>query len=184
MAAGDKSRKSVSKVGPKVKSETKARRGPTTLGQSIEHVTNRTMARRGFNEASIATRWPEIVGRPLCDHSRPFRIVFPRGERRGGTLHLTVTGAFAPEVTHLSPQIIERINGYFGYSAVDRLELHHGSVAPSAAAPPKTPGQGTGTPPPPDGALAATIAKVEDPDLRAALGRLAGAHAASRQADD
>jgi hypothetical protein len=184
MAAGDETRKLGQKAGSKARPKAKARRGPTTLGQSIEQVTNRTMARRGFNEASIATRWPEIVGRPLCDHCRPFRIVFPRGERRGGTLHLTVTGAFAPEVTHLSPQIIERINGYFGYGAVDRLELHHGTVAPSAAAPPKKSGKGTDTPPPPDGALAATLAKVEDPDLRAALGRLVTAHTTSRPNDD
>jgi hypothetical protein len=140
------------------------------------------MRRRGFTEAAIATRWPEIVGRPLSDHSRPFRIVFPRRQRRGGTLHLTVSGAFAPEVTHLSPQIIERINGYFGYGAVDRLELHHGRVEPKASA--AAPSPGAAPPPDPDPEIAATIAKVEDQDLRAALTRLAGVRAARHKADD
>ena len=104
------------------------RRGMTTLGQSINRVTTPALRRRGFAEAAIVTDWPTIVGRPLCDHTRPSRIVFPRGERLEGTLHLVVTGAFAPEVQHLAPQIIERINGHFGYRAIARMELHHGRV--------------------------------------------------------
>jgi len=159
----------------------KARRGLTTLGQSLARVTTRTMGRRGFSEAAIVTRWPEIVGRPLADHSRPFRMVFPRGARRGGTLHLTVSGAFAPDFAHLSPQIIDRINGYFGYGAVDRLELHHGPIAYRAPAAAKAPDLGAA--PPPEPALAATIAKVDDQDLRAALTRLAGIRAARAKAD-
>ena len=174
MAAGEKS--------GQARLQDKARRGLATLGQSVDRIANPVMRRRGFAGAAIATHWPEIVGRPLSDHSQPFRIVFPRGERRGGTLHLTVSGAFAPEVQHLSPQIIERINGYFGYGAVDRLELHHGRVAQKAAAPAHH--DGTAPARPPDAQLTATIAKVEDQDLRAALTRLAGARATHGATDD
>jgi len=161
----------------------KTRRGLAPLGQSIERIANPVMRRRGFAGAAIATHWLEIVGRPLSDHSQPFRIVFPRGERRGGTLHLTVAGAFAPEVIHLSPQIIERINGYFGYGAVDRLELHHGRIEQKI---PDTTARddGTAPTPPPNAQLTATIAKVEDQDLRTALARLARARAASGGTDD
>ena len=176
MAAGDESGKARLKV--------KARRGLTTLGQSLNRVTSASMRRRGFAEAAIVTRWPEIVGRPLSDHSRPFRIVFPRGARRGGTLHLTVSGAFAPEVQHLSPQIIERINGYFGYGAIGRLELHHGRVEQKAPVGGPAPDDGAAPARPPDAELTATIANVEDQDLRAALTRLAGVRAVSREADD
>jgi hypothetical protein len=154
-----------------------ARRGLTTLGQSIDRITSPALRRRGFAEAAIVTRWDEIVGRPLCDHSRPFRVVFPRGERRGGTLHLTVSGAFAPEVEHLSPQIVERINTYFGYRAVDRLTLHHGRIDQRSGA---KAGEwaGAGAAATPDAGTAETIAGVADPGLRAALARLAGARAA------
>jgi hypothetical protein len=162
----------------------KARRGLATLGQSVDRIATPAMRRRGFAGAAIATHWQEIVGRPLSDHSQPFRIVFPRGERRGGTLHLTVSGAFAPEVQHLSPQIIERINGYFGYGAVDRLELHHGRV--TRKTPKAAPAQDSGTASarPPDARLTAAIAKVDDQDLRAALTRLAGIRAASQESED
>ncbi len=160
----------------------KTRRGMTTLGQSVDRVTGPTLRRRGFAEAAIVTRWDEIVGRPLCDHCRPFRVVFPRGERIGGTLHLTVAGAFAPEVEHLAPQIIERINGYFGYGAVERLQLHHGRIEPRAR-PQDRPGDDTPAPAP-DAEVAAAIDHIEDEALRAALVRLAGARAKRRAAED
>ena len=161
----------------------KARRGLTTLGQSIDRVSGPALRRRGFAEASIVTRWNEIVGRPLCDHSRPFRVVFPRGERRGGTLHLTVSGAFAPEVEHLSPQIIERINVYFGYRAVEQLRLHHGRIPPREDARKPAADQSPATAVP-DSEVTTGIEGVGDPDLRAALTRLAGARAADRAKKD
>lgn len=175
MAAGEDSKH--------VRLHGKTRQGLAPLGQSIERVSQPIMRRRGFTGAAVATRWAEIVGRPLSDHSRPFRIVFPRGERRGGTLHLTVTGAFAPEVQHLSPQIIERINGYFGYGAVDRLELHHGRVATSAPAA-QAHNKGKSAQPPDDVRLTTAIAKIDDHDLRTALTRLASARTAARKGDD
>ncbi|HEX9809559.1 MAG TPA: DUF721 domain-containing protein [Alphaproteobacteria bacterium] len=150
------------------------RRGLATLGQSVGRVTTPAMRRRGFAEAAIVTDWETIVGRPLADHTRPDRVTFPRGGRRDGTLHLLVTSAFAPEVQHLAPEIIERINGHFGYGAIARLELHHAPiVAPDrrAAAARETEA------PDPDPALAAAIAAVGEERLGAALGRLARARA-------
>lgn len=153
-----------------------ARRGMTTLGQSIGRVASPAMRRRGFAEAAIITNWPAIVGRPLCEHTQPSRIVFPRGERQGGTLHLLVSGAFAPDVQHLSPQIIERINGHFGYSAIARIELHHGRLDTPEHGRATTPV--AGREPPPE--LKAVIDKVADERLAAALDRLVRARAAAQ----
>lgn len=147
------------------------RRGMGTLGQRLGRVTGRALGRRGFAQAAIITDWATIVGRPLADHSQPSRIVFPRGERVGGTLHLRVSGAFAPEVQHLAPQIIERINAHFGYGAVARLELHHGYAPPQPA--PRA--AETDAEPAPE--VTAAIGKVADAELRDALDRLARARA-------
>ena len=152
----------------------KARRGMTTLGQSIGRVTSPAMRRRGFAEAAIITNWPAIVGRPLCEHTQPSRIVFPRGERLGGTLHLLVSGAFAPDVQHLAPQIIERINGHFGYGAIARIELHHGRID----GPDHSPAEDTPAPEPP-AEVKAAIGKVADEGLATALDRLARARQAA-----
>jgi hypothetical protein len=153
------------------------RRGPTTLGQSVDRVTGPALRRRGFAERSIVTGWGDIVGRPLADHTRPIRVVFPRGMRAGGALHLTVTGAFAPEVEHLAPQIVERINTCFGYGAIARIEIHHGPVTPPANTADSPPAEAVAQVP--EGPLATAIAAVEDDSLKAALDRLARARAAA-----
>lgn len=147
------------------------RRGMGTLGQRLGKVAGNALRRRGFAEATIITDWATIVGKALADNSQPSRIVFPRGTRAGGTLHLRVSGAFAPEVQHLAPQIIERINGHFGYGAVARIELHHGFTPP----PPKEQHENSTAEPAP--AVRDAIARVEDPVLAGALERLARARA-------
>jgi hypothetical protein len=76
--------------------------------------------RQGFSEADIITRWSTIVGPMLAEHSLPERLRF---HADGGTLVITVNGAFALEMQHLQPVIMERINGYFGYNAVTRLSF-------------------------------------------------------------
>ena len=65
---------------------------------------------------------------------------------------------------------MERINGYFGYGAIARLRLQQVPYRPGSE--PEQPG-----PAPAPGAetspeLAARLEAVEDPELRAALGRL------------
>lgn len=156
------------------------RRGMTTLGQSIGRIASPSLRRRGFAQAAIITGWDTIVGRPLCEHTQPSRIVFPRGQRHGGTLHLLVSGAFAPDVQHLAPQIIERINGHFGYGAIARLELHHGRLHPVPHSAAKHPGPAPEPPP----ALRAAIARIGDERLVGALERLARAREAARAANE
>jgi hypothetical protein len=76
--------------------------------------------RQGFSESDIITRWSTIVGPMLAEHSLPERMRF---RTDGGTLQIIVNGAFALEMQHLQPVIIERINSYFGYNAVIRLSF-------------------------------------------------------------
>lgn len=84
--------------------------------------------RYGFSQREIVARWPDIVGPALADCSLPERLTFPRDEKRGGSLYIRVQGSMAPELQHFEPMIIERINSYYGYQAVERLVYRHGPV--------------------------------------------------------
>ena len=64
----------------------------------------------------------------MADEASPDRLAFPRGARSEGILHITAPGAVALEIQHLAPQIIERINTYFGYGAVCRIAVTQGSA--------------------------------------------------------
>jgi hypothetical protein len=94
----------------------------------------RTAFRRfGFVQSSVVTRWPEIVGERHARVCMPEAIRFPPGERSDGILQLLVVPAHAPMISHVIPEIIERVNRFFGYNAVTRVKLRQGAVQPPPA---------------------------------------------------
>jgi hypothetical protein len=84
--------------------------------------------RFGFVQSSVVSRWDEIVGRRYAEVSAPEFIRFPFGKKAEGTLELTVEGAHATMMQHILPEIIERVNRFFGYAAVAQVKIRQGSV--------------------------------------------------------
>ncbi len=142
---------------------------PRSLGFSIGKAANKALRQRGFAVAEVLTRWPAIVGEQLARHSSPERLTFPTGKPDGATLRLRVAAGFAPEVQHLAPLIIERLNTFYGYRAVDRLKIIQGPIPPPAAQPERVipPLDQEG-----ETQLAALTQGIEDPRLRDAVARL------------
>jgi len=145
-------------------------------------LTRRALGKHGFAAASLITDWPRIVGEDMAAATAPVKLAFPRGERSGGTLHLRVSGGGAAlELQHMETQIVERLNAHLGYGAVAALKLVQGGGGARRRAARKERPQNTV--PPPDIAACPsreTIAKIEEPGLRAALERM-GALVAARE---
>src|SRR3546814_12058393 len=59
-------------------------------------------------------------------------IRFPVGQKAGGTLHLTISGAHAPMLQHVAPDIVTAVNRFFGYAALAGVRMTHGPVTPAA----------------------------------------------------
>lgn len=160
----------MTKPAPPDSTEPTRRPGLRALATAVPRVTAAAGVRRGFARAQVISHWGEIVGAQLARHSLPERLIFPRGQRHEGTLHIRIEGALALELQHLEPLVIERINGFFGFRAVARLALRQGPLPrarrlPKAAPPRKlTAAEENG--------LAARVAAVNDPDMRAVLERL------------
>jgi hypothetical protein len=125
--------------------------------------------RFGFVQSSIVSRWREIVGERYAAVSAPESIRFPPGRRSTGVLTLVVEGAHAPMMQHVAPTIIERVNRFFGYAAVDRIAFRQGLVqvakAKSRTAPPSLRHVPAG--------LGDSLRAIGDPELRACLEALA-----------
>lgn len=110
--------------------------GPRALGVSLAKITKALFGKRGFADGAILKDWPTIAGEHLARHSLPERVIYPRGARAGGTLHLRIdNGSMATELQHLEPLLIERINGYFGFSAVKNLKITQGPLPETAEKP-------------------------------------------------
>lgn len=163
------------------------RRGIRALASMLPKVTAPIFKKRGFAEAGILTDWPAIVGEHLARHTMPEKIAFARGARSAGTLHIVTESAFAPELQHLEPQVLERINGYFGYFAVAKLRIQHGRVVRAPLDPDRQAGgrrsatlstggtDGSPGTPAVSPAVRQATAGIADEPLRAALERLGSA---------
>lgn len=144
------------------------------LGQHVGRLTKRAFGRRGFADGAIIADWESVIGTHLAGLSEPERITYPQGKRAGGTLHLRIaSGSIAVELQHLEPLLIERINGYFGYKAVEKVHLIQAPLA-------KVSGKTTSSARPPlnekkTREIAEILSDVSDPDLHEALDRLARA---------
>ena len=95
----------------------------TSLDRLLGQVLGPTARKRGFAEATLLSEWASVIGASLAARCQPVRVEFPRGRAVGGTLHLHARGGAALELQHLAPQLVERINGYFGFAAVGRIRL-------------------------------------------------------------
>ena len=125
----------------------------------------------GFVQSSVVTRWTEIVGERHARVCRPEAIRFPPGEKADGILQLLVVPAHAPIIQHVIPEIIERVNRFFGYNAVAKVKLRQGAVQPPpASTEPRT------APPslkPIPVELGDSLRDIGDPELRTVLESLA-----------
>ena len=138
------------------------------VAAEADRVTEPIRKKRGLAEAALISEWSDIIGAALAAECVPLRIV--RGaDGTGGTLHIRVGGALALELQHMQPQVIERINGYFGYQAIGRIALQQGPIGTSKPArrlPPTAPSSEDAA------ALAAQLEEIADDELRQALDAL------------
>lgn len=126
--------------------------------------------RFGFVQSSVVTRWPEIVGENHARVCAPEAIRFPPGEKSDGILQLVVLPAHAPLIAHLLPEIVERVNRFFGYNAVAKVKIRQGQVQPRPDAAPRA------QPPmlrPIPIELGDSLRDIGDPELKAVLESLA-----------
>jgi hypothetical protein len=78
-----------------------------------------------------------------------------------------VEGPMALEIQHASDVILERVNRFFGWSAVGRLALRQAPLSRSRRTAPSRAPDATSV-----AKVAETLSAVEDEELRAALARL------------
>lgn len=158
------------------KAGTKLRRssGPRALAVSVGGLAKKALGKRGFAEAGLITDWEGVVGPELAASCWPDRLTFPPGRRDGGSLRLRVAGGFALELQHMEPQLLERINGHFGYRAIERIAIIHAPPGNKPSPVRRPAGNRTATPPSPEAraAIGSALAAVDDPELRAVLARL------------
>ena len=155
------------------------------IGKQFSKITRPVYARHGHAWAGLLANWSTIVGPQLADISTPEKITWPgkahasKHQKLGGTLSLLVAYGRALEVQHMSVQIIERINTFFGYGAIGQIKIRQGKIEKPgqpdrAKLPPLTKKEKAG--------IDRQVEAIGDQSLQNALSRLArGVLAGSRE---
>ena len=143
------------------------------VSELLPDVGRAAFRRFGFVQSSVVTRWAEIVGDRYARVSAPESIRFPYGERANGTLTLTVAGAHATMMQHITPEIVERVNRFFGYAAVAKLVIRQGDVKRDVRVLPPAVR-------PVSHELGESLRTIADPELKAVLASLAAGVEATR----
>jgi hypothetical protein len=150
-----------------------SRRGARPLAEFLGVCLSDAFRQQGFASAELVTRWTDIVGAEIAAHAEPMKVQWPRvvGNEapEPGTLVLRVDGPTAIEIQHLAGVILERVNRFFGWQAVDRLALRQAPLSRRGKKVVKAPD------PEATARIAATLPEVTDEELRQALARLGAA---------
>ena len=153
------------------------RRGAQPLQALIEEALEPSLKAKGFASSAIHLHWSEIAGQELARWTEPVSLRWPPRPpgadpdkaKDGATLTVKVEGAFALDLQHQAPQIIQRVNGFFGWRCVEKLLLKQGPVRKAAPPPRRRRSELTV-----EGSrrLDALLEGVDDPALKGALQRL------------
>lgn len=108
------------------------RRGAFQIAEAANRLIDPVLQRKaGINTALIGS-WDEIAGSDFADFSRPERITWPRrnADRQGdaggmepGVLTIACEGARALFLAHAQGELIQRINGFFGFPAIRQIKI-------------------------------------------------------------
>jgi hypothetical protein len=146
---------------------------PRRLSELIKPCLGDAFAQQGFATADLLTRWRDIVGEEIAAHAEPVKLQWPRGDvehPEPATLVLRAEGPAAIEIQHLSGVILERINRFFGWRAVQRISLRQGPLMHRHRPDPVRPSD-----PEAVAEIEKELPEMKDQALRGALSRLGAA---------
>ncbi|MFB2550912.1 DUF721 domain-containing protein [Ensifer soli] len=151
-------------------------RGATQISDVANRLIDPVLTRRAGINTLLLGSWDEIAGADFADCTRPEQIAWPArgmnardGEgHRPGVLTIACEGSRALFLSHAQGELMQRINGFFGFPAIGRIRIVQKPVVADSRRPRRAPVLNG----PAAVRLDAMVGEVEDERLRAALTRL------------
>ena len=159
------------------------RHRPRPLGEFAEHLLTPIAQRQAGMTLDLIAAWEQIAGPEHYERTRPERLKWPRGtadEFTPATLVVACEGSHALFFQHATGLVVERLNRFFGFPAVDRVQIVQKPVhreAPPRPDPPQPSREAAR-------AVDARVADVADPGLREALRKLGRGIAAETRSSE
>ncbi len=122
------------------------KRGIVQISEVANGLIDPVLAKRAGINTMLLGSWDEIAGAEFAECTRPERITWPRrasemtgegGGHQPGVLTIACEGARALFLSHQQGEIIQRINGFFGFPAVSQMKIVQKPVSTHASRRPK-----------------------------------------------
>jgi len=98
--------------------------GLNSLSKFLPEEAKKNLKKRGFFEIELLKSWRDIVGEEYYKLSKPNKIKKSQVSLRDtATLQLKVDPTIAFAIEHDQTKIINKINGFFGYKAINKIEI-------------------------------------------------------------
>ena len=96
--------------------------GLRPLANTLPKQIKKIIKKNGFNFSSVVDNWTKIVGKEFSDHCYPINIKVLNNSNTL-CLVLNVIHGKELEIEYNKNNIIDKINTYFGYNFISRIEL-------------------------------------------------------------
>jgi len=144
------------------------------IGLDVRKIAKPVLGKKGFFEIDIVTNWHELVGEKIATFATPLKLTFPKGKNADAVLHISVAGgAFATELSHKKLSLLEKINTFFGYSAVSDIKIIQDSFSPKKEKKKTSATKAIKSEKPLSAEAENILSEVGDDDLKSALKKLA-----------
>ena len=88
---------------------------PKTIDKNIKE--------KNFVEVSLIKKWREIIGDDIAKFCWPIKIIFSDIKNSNGIIFLKTKRGRSMEIEFKNEEIIEKLNQYFGYKAIDKISV-------------------------------------------------------------
>ena len=96
--------------------------GLRSFGNTLPRGIKQILKKNGYNYSEIISKWNLLVGKDISDYCYPKSIKMSQ-TNKNGTLVISVERGNELNVEYSKKEIINKINGYFGYKLIDKIRL-------------------------------------------------------------
>ena len=96
--------------------------GLRPFGNTLPRGLKGILKKNGYNYSEIISKWSILVGKDISNCAYPKSIKMKK-DNSNGTLILAVNRGDEINVEYSKKEIIQKINGHFGYKLIDEVKL-------------------------------------------------------------
>jgi len=96
--------------------------GLRPFSSSIPKTLKKHLRKGGYNYSNIVDKWTKIVDKKISDSCYPVNIKMGK-DMKNGTLVINVMHGKEMEIEYCKKEIMEKINGFFGYNCISNVTL-------------------------------------------------------------